>query len=547
MVSYYENDAGVYYDGKKAIDLDFNSTSEFVVREGTTAIGNISSHSTSDESPGILILPESIRSIGNIKAPLTKIEISEKSQVFCSVDGVLFSKDKQVLARYPSCHDGEQYVVPDGVKLIYHDAFHSCRYLKRVVLPDGVSIIDRSAFHSCKNLTNVVLPDTVITIREAAFSHAPLEEVEMAARPITIEELAFTPNLYSRHGKETFANTIIYFRYNDLRIPLVLVDNWGLNKDEKILSDFIATDDVGKKQLLYYDVKKSEYKVFMAFYLAIVHEDEDCIQYIKKSKTRWSADKIKLYADLIDYVLDKEKETKKTKLSDNKKKKDPPLSKWSFVELPDGSWKIDKYKGKDTVIEVPDMFRGMPVKLIGEEAFSGDRRAACKKIEKIIIPESINEIEARAFEFCELLTEITLPDEMETINRGVFSGCSNLAKVSLPKSLKRIGDNAFSGCNNLQEIIIPDSVDEIGMSAFRECTQLKEFRFPPKITKIKSVLERCSELTMISIGNAVVSIGYYSFVGCDKLESVEVRDDNETKIYSWEEFCEKMNIFSGRG
>ena len=61
MVSYYEKDAGVYYDGKKAIDLDYNSTSEFVVREGTTAIGNISSHSTSDESPGILILPESIR------------------------------------------------------------------------------------------------------------------------------------------------------------------------------------------------------------------------------------------------------------------------------------------------------------------------------------------------------------------------------------------------------------------------------------------------------------------------------------------------------
>ena len=485
-------DAGVYYIGNKATNLDFRSTTEFVVREGTTSIGSISGYCASDESPGTLFLPESIKSIGNISAPLTKIEVSERSLVFCSVDGVLYSKDKQVLARYPSCRDGEQFVVPDGVKLIYHDAFHSCKNLKRVVLPEGVLIIDHAAFHSCSNLTDVVLPDTVKTIKENAFSHTPLEKVELPARPITIEELAFTPNLYSRHGKEQFASTLLYFRYNDLRIPLILVDNWAITKDGILLADFIASEDVGKKISFYADVKKSEYKVFMAFYLAIVHDDYECMQYIKRSKTKWSADKIKLYADLIDYVLDKEKGLDKpiTKA----KKKDPLLAKWDFLELPDGTYEIAKYKGKDLVIDVPDMYNGKPIKSIGEDAFSGDVRPTGKRIEKVIIPEGV-----------------------EIIKKRAFSWCSSLTEVSLPESIKKIGSYAFSWCKQLEELVLPTQVTSIVAGTFNHCVELKK----------------------LSIGNKVTFIEPTAFGFCDKLETVEMRDGNEIRTITMEQIIKR--------
>ena len=473
------SETGIYYIGEKTINLDFRYKSEFIIREGITSIGSIYDYYESDDCPGILILPESVKSIESIRASLNKIVISDNNKHFCTEDGILFSKDKKSLIRYPGRHEREKYVVPDGVKKI-----------------------EENAFYKSKNLTSVVLPDTVEFIGKEAFDNTPLERVELTVHPITVGEYAFPEN------------TILSFKYKDLCIPLVLVDNWRPTNDGKMLAEFISTEDLEKQKSLYDHIKKSEYKAFMAFYLSILHDDEDCRKYIKRSKNRWSANLIDLYADLVEYVLDKSKEADKPKKSENKKKKDPPLSKWSFVSLSDGSYEIEKYKGKDTIIEVPDMFRGMPIKSIGENAFSGDRRPTCTRIEKVIIPEGI-----------------------EAIKKCAFFRCSNLTEVILPESLKQIDDSAFNNCESLKEIKIPDSVAEIGQIAFGWCKQLKEFRFPSQVTTINAFsFIHCSELTKITVGKAVISIARSAFDFCDKLETVEIVDDDGIKTLTWEEY-----------
>ena len=96
---------------------------------------------------------------------------------------------------------------------------------------EGVSGIDRVTISNCQNLICIVLPNTIKLIRENAFSSTSIEIAELSASLITIEDLAFVSNLYSRYGKEKFAATISLFRCNCSRIPLVLIDNWGITKD----------------------------------------------------------------------------------------------------------------------------------------------------------------------------------------------------------------------------------------------------------------------------------------------------------------------------
>ena len=397
---------------------------------------------------------------------------------------------------------------------------------KSIIIPEGVSVIGKAAFYSRKNLTHVVLPDSLKLIGKEAFCYTPLERVELAAHPVTINELAFTPYTYSRAGiKVKLSNTILFFRYSDVKIPLVLIDNWAITKDGKILADFLATEDMGRKQSLYSDVKKSEYKVFMAFYLAIVHDDYKCLQYIKRSKTKWSEDKIRLYADLIDYVLDKGKETGRQKVSEDIKNKDSLLSTWSFIDLPDGSYEIEKYKGKDTVIEIPDKFREKPVRSIGVSAFSMGKTKTFESIEKIVLPEGIREIADKAFEGCRNLTEVVLPDSLLKIGKAAFAGCSNLTGIVLPDSLAKIGASAFAE-TNISSMIIPEKVVELGDAVCKSCQRLSEVSLPYGLKSIpKDSFSFCSSLETITLPDSIESIEDFGFYDCNRLKKIGLPTD----------------------
>lgn len=280
---------GIFYKGRTVTDIDCRYEGELRVREGTQSINKL----VGPGRPGVvefgatevnaetLVIPASVNEIGLLLVPLKNIIVDDSNREFCSVDGILLSKDMRTLIRYPERHNGDKYIVPESVETI-------ARY----------------AFYNCQNLKSVTIHDNVKHIGDNAFCYTDLDEIEMPAHPIEIEKLAFLSNVYSRMSglKLSFANIIINFRHGDLLIPLQLIDNWGVNKDEILLSDFVATADVGRKQSIYSDVKKTEYKRFMAFYLCIVHGDEDCRQYLKRSKKRLNEDK--LYSDLIAYVLD---------------------------------------------------------------------------------------------------------------------------------------------------------------------------------------------------------------------------------------------------
>ena len=70
-------------------------------------------------------IPESVTKIDNSCFPesVKSIEVAPGNSKYMSEDGILFSKDKTVLVRYPSARAVLNYAVPDGVKVIAYGSF----------------------------------------------------------------------------------------------------------------------------------------------------------------------------------------------------------------------------------------------------------------------------------------------------------------------------------------------------------------------------------------------------------------------------------------
>ena len=110
-----------------------------------------------------LSLPASVETIDlsgvDICWSLTEINVAEDNANYCSVDGVLFSKDRSTLISYPRGNTAEQYVIPDGTKTVENRSFRCSKYIRSVVIPASVESIGQITFYDCA-LTDVYFTGT---------------------------------------------------------------------------------------------------------------------------------------------------------------------------------------------------------------------------------------------------------------------------------------------------------------------------------------------------------------------------------------------------
>ena len=142
------------------------------------------------------------------------------------------------------------------------------------------------------------------------------------------------------------------------------------------------------------------------------------------------------------------------------------------------------------------------------------------------------------------------------IGSSAFSGCTSLTGIAIPDNVRSIGNSAFSGCSSLTDVTIGESVTALDYSVFRNCRDLtnievdeantayrsfygnlyskdgtvliayacgkldETFIIPDFVTTIGDyAFYYCSNLTNVTIGNSVTSIGWNAFEGCTRLET----------------------------
>lgn len=86
---------------------------------------------------------------------LTSINIDEDNAKYSSDNGILYSKDKNFLYKYPAGKNDSSFTAPNSVTRIDPFAFKYCTALKSLNLPESVTSIDDDAFNECAGLTEI--------------------------------------------------------------------------------------------------------------------------------------------------------------------------------------------------------------------------------------------------------------------------------------------------------------------------------------------------------------------------------------------------------
>lgn len=195
------------------------------------------------------------------------------------------------------------------------------------------------------------------------------------------------------------------------------------------------------------------------------------------------------------------------------------------------AYKVESYgSANDTVVKVPKYHEGLPVTVVYYNAFSG-----AENITKIVLPDSIVEINDYAFKNCTALTEVEMQEGVQKIGREIFGGCARLEKAVIPDSVVKIDQYIFKGCSSLVSITLPflgETPDGTAGANMRHLFPVEgqSLTVPQtlkkvKLTKITAVNSTafvlCRYITCVSLPATVTSIASNSFGSCDALETIE--------------------------
>lgn len=178
---------------------------------------------------------------------------------------------------------------------------------------------------------------------------------------------------------------------------------------------------------------------------------------------------------------------------------------------------------------------------ISKYAFKG-----CKKLAKIIIPDTCIIIKEGAFkdciglksvEFREIRTRSNKDQYLKIIEKEAFYNCKSLSTFYAPPTIDQIQDKAFMNCINLKNFIsgfnlhhynIKDKnscIASIGECAFKNCSSLKSFKIPESCVSVgKSAFMNCTNLETILIkGKSFSNIQYRTFYNCTSLKKFIIK------------------------
>ena len=118
---------------------------------------------------------------------ISSINFNNNHPTYSSVSGVVFSKDKSTLVRYPAGRTATDYTIPTTVTALDSYAFHRAQHLENIIIPTSVTKIGTYAFTSCQMLNDVNIPDSVTAIESYVFNSCPL--LQKITLPTTLKSI----------------------------------------------------------------------------------------------------------------------------------------------------------------------------------------------------------------------------------------------------------------------------------------------------------------------------------------------------------------------
>lgn len=183
-------------------------------------------------------------------------------------------------------------------------------------------------------------------------------------------------------------------------------------------------------------------------------------------------------------------------------------------------WKagIDsEYEGTVTIPEAV-RYKGKiyPVEGIGNYTFY-----RCRKLKKVVIPDTVSEIKEKAFYYCESLETLRMPAELELVEANPFIECTSLKAFEAPEEMRgqyRVKKGVlytdygrflkvFPQGREKRKFVVNNNVSQIAESGFYG-TKLEYIKLPKTMLRVKSrAFHNCRNLKTVEAGRDTVFSG----------------------------------------
>ncbi|MBQ8293385.1 MAG: leucine-rich repeat protein [Bacilli bacterium] len=376
-----------------------------------------------------------------------------------SVSGYVGTSDEIVIPSHIT-YEGKTYTV----KYIASYAFANETSFKKITIPKTIVNITEYAFYKCTSLESITIPNTITAIRTSAFEGCTnLKEVilEEKGETLTIGEYAFKgctslkeiviPLSVEIIKKGAFYNcyelTIYCKQYAQ---PEKWSEDWNLD-NRPVEWNYCKHIYVNSF---------NEYKHY--------EECTSCGNIINKKEHTYK-DEDSVDCQECDYVI--------PRLSF-------VLSNYGDGYLVNG---IGTYK--DSCVEIPSTYKGLPVDGITTNAFSGN----------------IN------------INEVVLPNTIKSIGWHAFSDCTNLKKITIPTSVIRIDSNAFENCTSLN-VYYDGTVNNWINISFSSSNIFADI----DTLYVRNENMEYKKLETIYLTSNEINIKYYVFSGMQEIKNIKI-------------------------
>lgn len=122
-----------------------------------------------------ITLPSKLAVLGNQSLgdcpKLEEIKIASTNKTFSTTNGILYSRNGEVLIKYPAGKTDIKFVIDNDIQIIHENAFFMCENLLDVVLSNNLKKIGKEAFCSCTGIQHIVIPASTTHIGTDAFKN----------------------------------------------------------------------------------------------------------------------------------------------------------------------------------------------------------------------------------------------------------------------------------------------------------------------------------------------------------------------------------------
>lgn len=447
----------VKFEGKA---IEFSNLKEIEFSNETTSV-EFSNESFSLSKVQTIKLPLNLNEV-KFTPYCEKYVISNESPYYKTVDGVVYSKNGEILTCYPKYKKEDKYIVLDETKAIGENAFLYSD-LKEIVLPNSCYEIYYSAFIYAKVEKIEFKTNNEIQIGEMAFFSC-----ENLLEIIVSENSSLSVGRSSFYGcKELnnfpFDKTIYIDRMAFMRTGIEYLEVG--NSLEYVGFEAFAQSQI--KEVVYKnnDIKNIEFNTFANTPLESV--DLGCVTNIGNNAFINTVN-LKLI-DLSNVTTIGERAFEGSGITEARGE--------NVVKIADSFKDCENLKQVDFP-KVASLMReafknsgivnvNMPnLKTIGEQCFEN-----CKDLETIVFGDNVK-IKDSAFLNCEKLK--TIDGKIENVETHAFKNCKSLTEITINGSVEKDCYEVFSGCENLLTVRIIGVIIDLSEKFFNGCLSLEK-------------------------------------------------------------------------